>query len=82
MSQISKDGAIAIKKNIQGPLKVIWNSIEDEGLVDECVEAYNHIWKFLDTIDKDWIIAGTTPEPKVVINGATWKRADKLQSGE
>ena len=28
MSQISKDGAIAIKKNIQGPLKVIWNSID------------------------------------------------------
>ena len=82
MSQISKDGAITLRKNIEGPLKVIWEKLESKGLANECAEAYNHIWKFLQEVDRDWSVPGTTPEPKVVINGANWRRADKLQSGE
>jgi len=82
MSQISKDGAIALRKNIQGPLKVVWEKIEENNLSNECADAYNHIWKFLDEIDSNWTVPGSVPEPKVVINGATWRRADKLQSGE
>ena len=27
MSQISKDGAITLRKNIEGPLKVIWEKL-------------------------------------------------------
>ena len=60
----------------------IWEKIESKGLANDCAEAYNHIWKFLDEVDNSWSLPGEVAEPKVVINGATWKRADKAGSGE
>ena len=69
MSQISKQGADAVRKNVERPLRVMWEHIESEGLSEKCNDAYSHIFKFLDEVDGwDNNVTGT-PEPKVVING-------------
>tara|TARA_A100001011_G_C14124385_1_gene762661 strand:+ start:216 stop:452 length:237 start_codon:yes stop_codon:yes gene_type:complete len=73
MSQISKDGAIALRKNIQGPLKVIWEKLESAGIQNDCAEAYNHVWRFLEEVDSSWSLPGSVPEPKVVINGKEYR---------
>ena len=69
MSQISKQGAVAVRQNIERPLRVMWEQIESEGLTDKCKDAYSHIFKFLDEVDGWDTNVGGTPEPKVVING-------------
>ena len=69
MSQISKPGAKLVRDNVERPLRVMWETIESEGLADKCKDAYAHIFKFLDEVDGwDNNVTGTS-EPKVVING-------------
>ena len=75
MSQISKQGAATVRKNVENPLRVMWEHIESKGLSEECKDAYAHIFKFLDEVDGwDNNVTGT-PEPKVVINGKPYSPA-------
>ena len=69
MSQISKQGAAAVRQNVERPLRVLWEHIEHAGLQEKCKDAYAHVFKFLDEVDGwDTNINGTL-EPKVVVNG-------------
>ena len=69
MSQISKQGAAAVRQNVEKPLRVMWEHIENKGLSEKCKDAYSHIFKFLDEVDT-WENSETTNlDPKVVVNG-------------
>ena len=69
MSQISKQGAVTVRQNVEKPLRVMWEAIESAGLQNKCKDAYAHIFKFLDEVDSwDNNVTGT-PEPDVRVNG-------------
>jgi len=69
MSQISKQGAVEVRNNVERPLRAIWSEIEKAGLGSKCKDAYSHIFKFLDDVDAWDTNIGGTPEPKIVVNG-------------
>ncbi len=69
MSQISKPGAKLVRDNVERPLRGMWEHIEVAGLSDKCKDAYSHIFKFLDEVDRWDDATATTIDPKVVVNG-------------
>ena len=77
MSQISKQGAILVRENVERPLRVMWETIEEAGLTEECKDAYGHVFKFLEEVDGwDNNVSGTA-EPNITVNGKKYTEVGK-----
>ena len=79
MSQISKQGAVMVRQNIEKPLRAMWDEIEKTGLDKNknVQDAYNFIFRFLEEVDGwDNNVSGTA-DPKIVVNGKNYTEAGK-----
>ena len=71
MSQISKQGADAVRKNVERPLRSIWPELENAGLSEkkEIKDAFNHIFRFLEEVDRWDNNTAVAPAPRIQVNG-------------
>tara|TARA_R110002020_G_scaffold429188_1_gene638698 strand:+ start:238 stop:483 length:246 start_codon:yes stop_codon:yes gene_type:complete len=57
MAKVSRDGYNQLLENIKQPLEHLYNKLEAEGVFSKVGggEVYESIYKFLDTIEAEWI---------------------------
>ena len=73
MAKIDTDGLQELTTNIKNPLKHLWEKLDKAGVADSCLEEFDYIHKFLNTVETQWSRSFTdengTNEPEVMVNG-------------
>ncbi len=69
--QIDKEGIQEVKEKVGNPLKHLWTKIEKAGIANDCLEEYDFIWRFLDSLEFN---VGKSPDPAITVNGQVYKK--------